>query len=69
VNDASSRSTAGLQSRRTNKRPANSGLVAKNQEISIYVRMRGGAERSPTLGRINGLQKVRVEKGSLGAKA
>jgi hypothetical protein len=48
VNDASSRSTAGLQSRRTNKRPANSGLVAKNQEISIYVRMRGGLGRTRT---------------------
>jgi hypothetical protein len=48
--------------------PVGSGLFAMNREISVCVRLHGGAERSPTLGRINGLQKVRVEKGSLNAK-
>jgi hypothetical protein len=47
---------------------ANSGVIAGFREISVRTRMRGGAERSPTMGRINGLQKVRVEKGSLNAK-
>jgi hypothetical protein len=44
---------------------ANSGLIAGFREISVRTRMRGGPGRSPTLGRINGLQKVRVEMGRL----
>ena len=48
--------------------PADSGLIAGFGEISVRTRMRGGAERSPTLGRINSLQKVRVEMGSLSGK-
>ena len=48
--------------------PANSGLLAGKREISVRTRMRGGAERSPTMGRINGLQKVRVITAPLNAK-
>ena len=33
--------------------PANSGLLAGKREISVRTRMRGGAERSPTMGKIN----------------
>jgi hypothetical protein len=50
---------------------AHSGSVAffeAIQEISVRPRLRGGAGRSPTMGRINGLQKVRVEITPLNAK-
>jgi hypothetical protein len=50
------------------RKPANSGLFAKSPEISVRVRLRGGAGRSPTLGEINGLQMVRVEITPLNAK-
>jgi hypothetical protein len=43
-------------------------LFAKSREISVRVRLRGGAGRSPTLGEINGLQMVRVEITPLNAK-
>ena len=44
------------------------GLIAGFREISVSVGVRGGAERNPTSGRINGLQKVRVEMDLLSGK-
>jgi hypothetical protein len=55
-------------SQRPSARPQARGLFAKSREISVRLRLRGGAGRSPTLGEINGLQMVRVEITPLNAK-
>ena len=44
------------------------GIWRRPPEISGVRRLIGGPGRSPTLGRINGLQKVRVEIAPLNAK-
>ena len=45
-----------------------SGRIAGFREISVRTRMRGGAERSPTLRRVNYLQEVRVITAPLNAQ-
>jgi hypothetical protein len=47
---------------------ATPGLFAPNEEISVLIRLCGGAESCPTLGNINKLPRVRVISAPLNAK-